>query len=236
VGESRREALDVIRRVSEERQARLVLANEGVTAEARMDDEGRAVLDLTTPAGRYGPMRLALRGMHQVPNAVVTVRLLEVLDDRKVSVLPAAVRTALTDVEWKGRLQVVPLAGNRLLLDGAHNPAGAVVLADYLRAVHPGGVPLVFGAMRDKDVAGMLARLLPTATRLVVTAPPTPRAAGPAAVAATARRLAAVPVDVVPNPLEAVRQARALGETVCVAGSLYLIGAVLDAIERREVI
>jgi dihydrofolate synthase/folylpolyglutamate synthase len=236
VGESRREALDVIRRVSEERQARLVLANEGVTAEAQLDDEGRAVLDLTTPAGRYGPMRLALRGMHQVPNAVVAVRLLEVLGDRTISVLPAAVRTALTDVEWKGRLQVVPLAGNRLLLDGAHNPAGAVVLADYLRAVHPGGVPLVFGAMRDKDVAGMLARLLPTVARLVVTAPPTHRAAGPAAVAATARRLAAVPVDVVPNPLEAVRHARTLGETVCVAGSLYLIGAVLDAIERREVI
>jgi dihydrofolate synthase/folylpolyglutamate synthase len=226
------EALAVVRAACEERGAELVIAAEHVRAEARLDDEGRAVLELATPRAQYGAIRLALRGMHQAANAVVAVRLLEGLAGRGVPLTDAAVRAALADVEWKGRLQVVPLAGTRLVLDGAHNPAGAAVLADYLRAVHPGRVPLVFGLMRDKDARGMLERLLPRAAHLVITSPPTPRAADPPAVAATARSLAAVPLEVVPDPVRAVARARELGPVVCVAGSLYLIGAVLGAIER----
>jgi dihydrofolate synthase / folylpolyglutamate synthase len=63
----------------------------------------------------------------------------------------------------------------------AHNEAGAATLAEYLREAVPGGrQPLVFGAMRDKDHAGMLRHLLPHASRVVLTVPPSPRAADPA--------------------------------------------------------
>ena len=67
-------------------------------------------------------------------------------------------------------------AASDVLLDAAHNPAGARALADYLREIGWTDVTLVVGVMRDKDVSGMLSALLPCCTTLVCTTPPSPRA------------------------------------------------------------
>ena len=72
-----------------------------------------------------------------------------------------AMRAGLTDARWPGRLERVRWRGADVLLDAAHNPAGARALADYLREIGWRDVTLVVGAMRDKDVAGMLTALLP---------------------------------------------------------------------------
>ena len=66
--------------------------------------------------------------------------------------------------------------GRRVLLDAAHNPAGAWALAAYLRREFPEPLPIVFGAMRDKDVALMLKALLPVASKMVMTQPSIARA------------------------------------------------------------
>jgi folylpolyglutamate synthase/dihydropteroate synthase len=121
-----------------------------------------------------------------------------------------------------------------VLLDAAHNPAGAQSLAAYLGELAPGGLPIVFGAVRDKDHAGMLGCLLPHATHLVVTSPPTPRAAA----VEDLRRLAARarperPVLVEPDPSRALDLAWSLGRDVCVAGSIFLIGAILPLLPAR---
>jgi dihydrofolate synthase/folylpolyglutamate synthase len=229
VGESKREAIDVIARACQERGAQMVPAREGVSAEAWVR-EGRVCLQLQTPRRSYGSVTLALRGLHQAGNAIVAVRLLEALEAHGIRLSEAAIRSALTGVSWRGRLDLVETADGPLLVDAAHNPAGAGVLAEYLRAVYPQGLPIVFGAMRDKDLSGMLAALVPCATRLVATAARTSRAASAEDVAAVARRLGHLPVDVVPDPVEAVARARAFGHTVCVAGSIYLIGDVLAAL------
>jgi len=122
---------------------------------------------------------------------------------------------------------LIEVGRNRVLVDAAHNPAGAAVLAGYLRLVYPGGLPLVFGAMRDKDIAGMLAALLPSATHLVVTAPRMARAADPHALAAEARKHTRAPVAVAPDAAAALEQAWQFGPTVCVAGSIFLAGEIL---------
>jgi folylpolyglutamate synthase/dihydropteroate synthase len=121
--------------------------------------------------------------------------------------------------------------GRTVLLDAAHNPAGAGTLAAYLGEAAPGGLPIVFGAVRDKDHAGMLGCLLPHATHLVITSPPTPRAAGTDEL----RRLAAsVRPDlralVEPDPSRALDVAWTFGPDVCVAGSIFLIGAMLASL------
>jgi dihydrofolate synthase/folylpolyglutamate synthase len=122
-----------------------------------------------------------------------------------------------------------------VLLDAAHNVAGAATLADYLRETAPGGrQPLVFGAMRDKDHAGMLRHLMPCASRLVITVPPTPRAAEPEVL-----RAAALAVDpgadvVVERDIEAAMDgAWASAAAITVAGSIFLLGAVLPVLESR---
>ena len=121
--------------------------------------------------------------------------------------------------------------GRSVLLDAAHNPAGAETLAAHLREAYPGGVPLVFGAVRDKDHAGMLRALLPCASHLVLTSAPTPRAAAPEDLRVIAAVLRAeLPITCVADPVEALAHAWAQGPRIVVAGSIFLLGAVRPAL------
>jgi folylpolyglutamate synthase/dihydropteroate synthase len=193
---------------------------------------GQATVELRTPEHAYGPVTLSLRGRHQVDNAVVAVRLLEALGRIGTPVPASAIEHGLCHARWPGRLDLVRVAdGRTVLLDAAHNAAGAATLAAYLGEVAPAGLPVVFGAVRDKDHAGMLACLLPHATHLVVTSPPTPRAAD----IDELRRLAArarpeLPVVVEPDPSRALDLAWTFGPDVCVTGSIFLIGAILPSL------
>ncbi len=109
------------------------------------------------------------------------------------------------------------------------------MLAAYLREAHPAGLPIVFAVMRDKDVAGMLSPLLPFASPLVLTAPPTERAMPPEAIADVARRAGTVAgLEVEPDPGAALERAWTHGATICVCGSIFLVGEVLARLEARS--
>jgi dihydrofolate synthase / folylpolyglutamate synthase len=229
VGETKAEAVEVIALACRERGAVLLPAGEGVRADVLRIEAGMAVVDLTTPVRRYGPLRLALRGRHQVQNAVVAVRLLEALDAVGVPLPADAIAAAVTAVRWPGRLDLLgDDRGRTVLCDSAHNPAGARVLADYLREAYPGGLPIVFAIMRDKDVAGTLRPLLPAASRLVLTRARTERALDPDALAEAARRAGwRGPLEVEADSARAVERAWTHAPEVCAAGSIFLVGEVL---------
>jgi dihydrofolate synthase/folylpolyglutamate synthase len=225
----------VIAAACAERGAALVEALDGVDWAAAMVD-GVTSLTLRTPTRAYGPLPLGLRGRHQVQNAIVAVRLLEALAETGLTVPAPAVERGLREARWPGRLDWRRLAdGRRVLLDASHNEAGAATLADYLRETVPGGrQPLVFGAMRDKDHAGMLRHLLPCASHVIITVPPTPRAADPETLRAAALEIdPGARVAIVPDPTAAVDAAWAVASEITVAGSIFLLGAVLPVIESR---
>jgi dihydrofolate synthase/folylpolyglutamate synthase len=199
-------------------------------------EEGRARVTVRTPLETYGPALLALRGEHQVGNAVVAVRLLEQAQQAGVRVSRAAVEYALTSVDWPARLEMLALAdGRHVLLDAAHNVEGAVALASYLRQWHPDRPPLVLGIMRDKDVDDILRVLMPVTSRIIATAAPTPRAM---AAEELARRIAAAgyQAQTVADPIDAVREALQTADTVCVAGSIFLAGAVRERLRHRAIL
>ena len=229
LGENAPVVCEVVAGVAQSRAARLIYAPDGVTASARMVD-GRTVVALRTPLTDYGPVRLGLRGRHQVANAVVAARLLEELAaDGRLHVAADDIRTALETVLWPGRLELRQFRGHDVLIDGAHNPAGARALAAYLHEAYGRPVPMVVGAMSDKHIAAMLAALAPAASRFICTAVDSPRAA-PAADIATLARAAAADhpslgsVVAVTPPIAALEAAVAQGSPVVVAGSLYLAG------------
>jgi dihydrofolate synthase/folylpolyglutamate synthase len=226
VGESKEEPLAVIAEACRERGATLVRADDGVTAQARLID-GRTELVLETPQRRYPPMRLALCGRHQVGNAIVAVRLLEELERLGRPLTGQAIVAGLTEVSWRGRLDLMITDGGPVLFDGAHNPAGATVLAAYLDEVYPAGLPIVFGAMADKDAASMLRVLLPHATRLFATRPRTPRARPAEQLAEVARSVGNIEVEVVEPAIDALRRAQQSGAPVLVAGSIFLVGDLM---------
>ena len=175
----------------------------------------------------------ALRGANQLINAAGVLAALEAMRPR-LPVTAQAVRNGLALVELPGRFQVVP-GQPALVLDVAHNPHSAAALALNLDAM--GFYPTthaVFGAMADKDLAPMLARMDPLIDRWYFTDLPTPRAAGAAALqaawqAATRRRDAGSAVFA--SPMEALRAAEAQAQAtdrIVVFGSFYTVGGVLE--------
>jgi dihydrofolate synthase/folylpolyglutamate synthase len=229
LGENAPVVREVVDAVARSQGARLTYAPGDVTADARMVD-GRTVVALRTPRTDYGEVRLGLRGRHQIANAVVAARLLEELAaDGRLNVKAEDIRTALEAVQWPGRLELRQFRGHDVLIDGAHNPAGARALAAYLHETYGRPLPIVVGAMSDKHVAEMLAALAPAASRFICTAVDSPRAAPATDIAAIARaavsdRSAAESVVAVTPPIAALEAAVALGSPVVVAGSLYLAG------------
>lgn len=237
-GVVRQRAVSVLARICREREALFVDA----PLAARLVAEGDAAFTLRSARREYADLRPSLRGRHQIHNARVAVAALERLEEHAgLAVGPDAVRDGLARVRWPGRLQWVPgtCGGPPLLLDGAHNPAGARTLARYLRersgAGHPAPVMLL-GGMRDKQLAEMVATLAPWVCGAVATRPRVERAARPEEIAAIVQERLG-PVEIVSDPVEALeRAARLAGPdgAVLVTGSLYLVGEVLAALEGRS--
>lgn len=206
----------------------------GVRA-SRLAHGGRLV-DLYTPDGKYDELLLPLHGAHQADNAAAALASAECflgrpLDARVVADAFAAFRSP-------GRLEVVghqPL----VLLDGAHNLAGASALRAALAEEFSGSArTLVVGLLREKEPHDMLEALgALDAERLVCCRPPSPRGLDPTMLGAAASDLGVDParvsvVELVPEAL-----ARAIAETaadgqVVVAGSLYLVGAARAVLVR----
>jgi dihydrofolate synthase/folylpolyglutamate synthase len=207
------------------------------------------VVDLHTPAGLLRDVRIGLLGSHQAANAAVAVALLDALREdgerrgRPVDVDEAALRSGMAAARWPGRLELVPSAasGRDVLLDGAHNPAGARALARALAELGVRRFPLVFGAMRGKRVTAVLRALAPLEPRPVFTAVADAHAHRPDELLRTWRQVVpdarGAAAGTTATVEEALTQAAAgLGTgPVVVAGSLYLVGAVRAALTGERV-
>ena len=170
-------------------------------------------------------LRPGLAGRHQAENAAVAAALLRTLNDRGFPVAESAIREGLARVVWPGRLERFRHGESDVLLDAAHNPAGARALRAYLEEIGWLDPALLFAAMGDKDVTGMLAVLLPVVGPVICTTAPTARAASASHLAAAVRAIApGKGVDVVTDPGEALARACALSRHVVAAGSMFLIG------------
>jgi dihydrofolate synthase/folylpolyglutamate synthase len=186
-------------------------------------DRNGQVIDCAGPGWHLDRLDLSLLGVYQPSNALVALAAARVL-----GVSDAAAREGLARARWPGRFEVLRARDRVVVLDGAHNPAGAHALARSL-AEWFGDTPitLVFGALRDKDARGMLQALIPRIRRLILTASSSPRAATPDALRAQ------VPEGAVVELAASAREALALAARdprtpiLCIAGSLSLLGDVL---------
>jgi dihydrofolate synthase/folylpolyglutamate synthase len=185
---------------------------------------------------RMGRTRIGLRGRHQAANAATAAATLDALAAAGIArVGEAARREGFANVRWPGRLELLDVEGREVLLDGAHNPAGAAALAEALDDLapflRPGRPTFVLGVMADKDVDGVLAPLArvaaPATARVICTAPPVGRALPPEALAARWDAVAGCRAEAVPavaQALEAALDPAGAPGPVIVAGSLYLVG------------
>jgi dihydrofolate synthase/folylpolyglutamate synthase len=163
-------------------------------------------------------VRCPLAGAHQVWNAATAVTAL-----LELGVPEEQIQRGIEATSWPGRLEYVSRSPD-IVLDGAHNPAGARALAEYIRTfcdARP--VWLVYGAMRDKSVQEIMEVLFPLAAKVILTAPSQPRALRPEALRESLDHPA---VEIACDVAAAVERAHsAPAETaVFITGSLYLVG------------
>ncbi len=204
------------------------------------------LVDLTTPTAHLGEVAIGLLGAHQAANAAVAVAVAEAIAEdaarrgTAIRVGEAQVRRGLEAARWPGRLEL--LDGARagvgpVLLDGAHNPAGAAALARALADLGATRSPLLFGAMRDKRVRRVLRPLAGAGLRPVFTAVEDPHARRPAELLRAWRAIGGEGGAAVDGVESALRRAASLAhgdQPVVVAGSLYLVGAVRSLLTGEQ--
>jgi dihydrofolate synthase / folylpolyglutamate synthase len=225
------EALAVIRRRSQRMDVPLTVVEPAPILE--IDRDG-----LTVELPRLGRTRVGLLGRHQAANVAVADAILDALAAAGIArVGDAARRAGYERATWPGRLELLAAGDRDVLLDGAHNPAGAAALGialDDLRPhLMPGPVTLVTASMADKDVDGVIAALAASTAmaeaRVIATAVDLPRAMPANELARRWRdgRPGGPAPTVAADPGAALDRALAGPRgPVVVAGSLYLVGAV----------
>jgi dihydrofolate synthase/folylpolyglutamate synthase len=200
-------------------------------------DDGRCRASFETDSDIYENILLGLRGRHQIVNTSTAIALAEALRERDFAITREAI---INGVEWArhpGRLEIWE-GEPRMLFDGAHNPAAARALREYLDEFVTEPITMIFGAMRDKALNEMAEVLFPKADDLILTSLDNPRAANiEMLMAAVPEVLDKTRVHHASSVVDALRLARALlptGGLVCVTGSLYLVGSVQEILSRES--
>ena len=210
------EALKVIEEAARAQKAPLVMVDGRDAALQRPDSAARCPY-------------LSLAGEHQKINAALTLATVEVLQNQ-IPVTEEQIRAGLASVSWPGRLQLVTgKSGQKILLDGAHNPAGAKALREALEKNFPTAKrTLVLGVLQDKDWRPICETLAPLAARIHTVPVASERSAHPQELAEACRKI---------NPAAEINVGHSLGEAleksagdgfVVITGSLYLVGEALE--------
>lgn len=228
-----RAASEVLMRRCVETGVLPVFANEPAAIEA--SDSGRVTFDYESSHTNYSRVGLGLRGRHQADNAAAAIEAAELLSESGFPIHREALMQGLRDVSWPGRLELIddrPM----VLLDGAHNPAGARALRAYLDEFGQCPITLVFGAMNDKDIDRMAAELFDAARTIVLTRVRDSRAADSARLGASALRSSrnVIFAETVRQALSWARSVTPPDGLVCVAGSLHLVGEVKRLLEEAD--
>ncbi|MFA6283629.1 MAG: folylpolyglutamate synthase/dihydrofolate synthase family protein [Desulfurivibrionaceae bacterium] len=238
------DSLAVVAKVCEERKAPLFLL--GREFDAVRGPEGSWEYRGIDHGYSLGDLHCRLKGGYQIGNAALALAALESIATT-LPVSDEAIRQGLLSVAWPGRLEYFcladgkvvecpaegaieqPAALRRYLLDGAHNPAGVDSLRDALVSeFRYDRLILVWACMGDKDVSATLTAMAPLADRIIFTRPESERSATPeqlAAILAEEERSKAQSAATVAEALVLAADMAQSNDLICVAGSLYLVGA-----------
>jgi dihydrofolate synthase / folylpolyglutamate synthase len=189
-----------------------------------------------------------LVGRHQLRNVALAIATAEELSRQGfVGISPESIERGIRETRWPGRFQVIPahvsrekesagLSSPEVVLDVAHNPAGAWALRSALSERYEDRrLIFVFGAMKDKAISEMTEILFPLAERVIATQPENPRSASPEEIQLAAVRTGS-DVDVAADVASALERAKALAGpagVVVITGSIYLVGEVMRLIDAR---
>ncbi len=206
----------------------------------------------------FKDLKTNLLGRHQLFNCACALEALEVLEEDGYDIKESAVRKGLKNIVWPGRLEIVskrPL----IVLDCAHNPAGAAVLKHALqREFNYKRLFLILGIMADKDIKGIISTLAPIADTVILTRPKTERAASLEMLYKEIMDLRVMNYELrmkdsnrkskilnrklkimlIEDVQEACRTAISMskaGDMLCITGSIFTVGEAREALRQMQI-
>jgi dihydrofolate synthase / folylpolyglutamate synthase len=230
--------MEVFRQVAQTQNAAITFLDPHLTSHYLAD--GYWQLDWVSPQGERYVTRLGLRGQHQVATAALAILAAEELQRQGFKISKPAILAGLAHTRWPGRLEVLPVQPT-VLVDGAHNPDGIHTLVEFLPAWFAERQftrrILLFGAMHDKKIDTMAAALFPLFDQVILVARDAPRAAQFHTELASWTTVDGngPQVQRQEGTLAAWRRAQQLcpaDGVLVVAGSLHLVGEVLELCQR----
>jgi dihydrofolate synthase / folylpolyglutamate synthase len=208
----RPEVLPVLQARAREVCARMIQVSNWQIEDLKLDRRGSQF------TARGLMIECPLAGEHQVMNALTATVVLD-----SIGVPKQAIEDGIRRTRWPGRLERVA-EHPEIILDGAHNPAAARALAQYIERFYSDRrVWLIYGTMRDKAIGEVTGALLPVADEVILTAPAQARAASPEALR---EHLDHPRARVAATLTEAMDMVRAAGpnDAIFITGSLFLVG------------
>jgi dihydrofolate synthase/folylpolyglutamate synthase len=198
-----------------------------------VSNDGRFWVTFQTPERAFENVSLGLRGRHQIENAALAIQLTEILNSKGFSISADAIVHGLPAASHPGRLELI----DGVLLDGAHNPAGATALREFLTQFGRRPLTIVFGAMRDKRLVEIAESLFPLAAELILTEVKNPRTASMDQLERLASLFKLRRVKAIAPAEAALRYAIAQAAPngmICITGSLYLIGELRSQVKNHD--
>ena len=246
------DALELIERLCQERQARLVLLNRDLEILSRRliaDDsdiesestiikptlnQPRSYVDLRIGSTNWKNIPVALRGSHQATNTVLALAAIEELRSVGWKVPDSAVKQGLASVEWPARVEVVAQQPT-VVVDAAHNWESARALIATLKEdFTPTRRILIFAATRDKDVAGLLRQLIPAFDTVILTRYlDNPRSVPVEELQSLIRAVSNRQIHTAATPATAWQMARTLAkptDLIAITGSFFLVAELRELI------
>lgn len=228
---ARGQALDIVKSIAHEKSAFCYVCREDFSGSfLALEEHCQKIVVKRNGDNKIGEFAVNLLGGHQVENCAIAVMAAVVLGENEKRISLSAIKNGLLQVRWPGRFEV--LTGQpTIIIDGAHNPDGARALRENLDQFY-GDKEIVFllGILQDKDVKTIVKTLIRPKDRVVVVAPMSKRAGKPEVVA---REIKAEFIETADSIKDGLERAKALAGTervLCIAGSLYLVGAARQII------
>jgi dihydrofolate synthase / folylpolyglutamate synthase len=240
------DALRVIRSVARHRRSPFHHVWDVVDARVSGSYRGSSIVRLQAGRWKLSAVRLGHPGAHQVTNASLAVCAAAVavecgqLSNVHQQHVERGLRNVVANTGLEGRMQTLTYKGIPVLLDVAHNPDGAGVLANSLTAGHRKFPVVVFGIVKDKDAVGVLTELRRVAEKIIAVTPKTERGRPSSEITRIATEMGILAVDasdVAGGMKLAMKELAALPKSarkLLIGGSHYVVGEAMPLLRHKE--
>jgi dihydrofolate synthase / folylpolyglutamate synthase len=232
-GVSQKEAVKVLKDIAQKKEAPLFRLGEHFRIRKNKGSDTFSYVGINAT---WKNMKAGLQGSHQIENAALTLAACEVLNRQHTNLNTEQIKEGLLKTNWPGRMEVVSQAPY-IILDGAHNLMAARKLAKFISEnFAKTKTTLVIGILDDKPYKGMLKSLLPLCKRVILTKPTINRALDPEILHKFAMDFTK-DIKIIPSVKEAffyAMESVSSDEAICVAGSLYVVGEVKQALSDKS--